>query len=232
MDETQKAQQDSSARDSSGGDAGITSEQPKTHTEADITKAVSDALSAAGRDAKSISDKATEAERILGDAKKMQTDIQAERERWQKDKDEAELESVRDDPDALKSLGERQRQRNEAAKLATREKELDEREGKHQESVKSDLEQLKVFKRTQLAAEVAVAKGVDIDVILKLTKDDSREAMEATADLLSKTKPPLRTDSGRTIGGGRSFKQLEQDYADGKVPTAEYERALKEQGKI
>ena len=199
MDETQKAQQDSSARDSSGGDAGITSEQPKTHTEADVTKAVSDALSAAGRDAKSISDKATEAERILGDAKKMQTDIQAERERWQKDKDEAELESVRDDPDALKSLGERQRQRNEATKLATREKELDEREAKHKERLeKADKADVK-----ERATEIATRHTVDVASLIKFT-DGSAEAMEELAQQLPKKgepKPPLRTDTGRTIGG-------------------------------
>lgn len=231
MDETKDPKDTSQIEDSSKGAKG-TSIETKTHTAETEKKAVDDALSAAGRDAKSISDKAAEAEQILTGAKKTRDNVLAEQERWQGVRDEAEREFHKDDPDALKSLNEKIRQRNEAAKLATERTELDGREAKHQETVTSDLEQIRVFKRTQLAAEVAVAKGVDLDSILKLTTEDSREAMEATANLLTKGTTALKTDSSTTIGGGRSFKQLEQDYADGKVTIAEYEAALKEQHKL
>ena len=39
-------------------------------------------------------------------------------------------------------------------------------------------------------------------------------------------------DSGVSSGGGRSFKQIEEAYGKGLVSTPEYEKALKEQGKI
>lgn len=199
---------DTSERDSSGKPK-ETSTEPKTYSEESEKKAVSDALSAAGRDAKSISDKATEAERILTDAKKTADAVTAERGQWQKERDEAEREAVHGDAEALKSLNEKIRQRNEATKLANERAELVEKETKHQATVTSDLEQIKVFNRTQLAAEVAVAKGVSIDIILKHAKDDSREAMEAVADDFKDAKS-LKTDTGTTLGGV-DWRELSSD---------------------
>lgn len=223
MDETKDPKDTSQIEDPSAGTKG-TSTDTKTYTVESEKKAVDDALSKAGRDAKSISDKATEAERILTDAKTTRDSIKAEREQWQKDRDEAELEAVRDDHDALKSLQERQRQRSEATKLATEKAELAEKETKHQETVTGDLEQIRVFKRTQLAAEVAVAKGVDLDSILKLTTEDSREAMEATANLLTKGTTPLKTDSSTTIGGSASWEEVRAAYIKNPNNQAVYER--------
>lgn len=223
MDETKDPKDTSQIEDSSKGAKG-TSIETKTHTAETEKKAVDDALSAAGRDAKSISDKATEAERILTDAKTTRDSIKAEREQWQRDRDEAELEAVRDDHDALKSLQERQRQRGEATKLATEKAELAEKETKHQEKVTGDLEQIRVFNRTQLAAEVAVAKGVDLDSILKLTTEDSREAMEATANLLTKGTTALKTDSSTTLGGSANWEEVRAAYIKNPNNQAVYER--------
>lgn len=208
MDGTTDPKDTSQIEDSSKGTKGTPTE-PKTYTEESEKKAVSDALSIAGRDAKSITDKATEAERILTDAKTVSDAVKAEREQWQKDRDEAEREAVRDDSDALKSLQERQRQRNEATKLATEKAELATEKATHDAKVTGDLEQIRVFKRTQTAAEVAVDKGVSIDIILKHAKDDSREAMEAVANDFTEVKP-LITDSGTTIGG-KSLSDLSPD---------------------
>ncbi|KKN71825.1 hypothetical protein LCGC14_0416790 [marine sediment metagenome] len=209
MDGTEERENSSQGGDSPGEQKG-TSETPQTFTKDSEAKAVLDALSTAGRDAKTIKDKTAEAERILTDAKKLSDGTKVEREQWQKDRDEAEREAVRDDHEALKSLTERQRQRNEATKLAKERSELDTEKAKHQESITADKEQIRVFNRTQLAAEIAVSKGVNVDTILNLAKDDSREAMEAVANVLSKTpeKPPLKSDDGTTLGGGASFEQI------------------------
>ena len=208
MDDPKETQDTSQTEDTSGETKG-TSEDPGTFNKESQEKAVSDALSAAGRDAKTITEKSTEAQNILDAAQKVRTDTKAEQDQWQKDRDEAAREAVRDDPEALKSLEEKQRQRNEAAKLADRKQELDAKEETHKTIVESDLETIRVHKRTTLAAEVAVAKNVSVDDILAHTKDDTREAMEAIADTLVKVsgKKPLKTDPGETIGG-RSFKDL------------------------
>lgn len=213
MDEIKDPAQDTShLEDSSEKGKESTSKDTKTYTKESEEKAVSDALSVAGRDAKSITEKSAEVERILTAAQTTQANLQAEQERWQSGRDEADREAVRQDPEALKSLEERIKQRNEATKLAKERTDLDTDKGKHQESVKADLEQIRIFNRTQLAAEVAVAKGVSLDSILKLTKEDSRKAMEDTAELLPKSKEAtaLKTDSGITIGG-KSLKDLTPD---------------------
>ena len=225
MDGTENQKNTSLVGDTSGGDKG-TSTEPKTYTEEEVkareTKAASDALSAAGRDAKSISDKTEKAEKLVLDAQK----LVGEANEKQKKRDEAERESLKDDSEALKSFDERQRQKDERAKLANEKTELDGERAKHQESVTSDLEQIKVFKRTQLAAEVSVAKGVSVDIILKHAKDDSREAMEAVADDFKEVKSPLKTDTSTTLGGGASWEEVRAAYIKNPNNQAVYERYM------
>lgn len=197
MDETEE-RKDTSERDSSGEQKG-TSTDTKTHTAESEKKAVDDALSAAGRDAKTLSGKTAEADRILTDAKKMQTDLKAEREQWQKDRDIAEQESAGEDQDALKSVQERQRQRAKETELAQRKRELDEKELKITEAQKEVAESTK----ERNAREIATRLNVDYESLMKFT-DGSKEAMEELAKQLSEkeAKPPLKTDSSTTIGGG------------------------------
>jgi len=73
--------------DPSAEPKGTPSPEPETFTKEDRDKAVSDALSAAGRDAKSITEKTGEAEKILKAAQKAQTDQEEAQERWQKEQD-------------------------------------------------------------------------------------------------------------------------------------------------
>lgn len=178
------------------------------------TKAVSDALSAAGRDAKTIKERTDEAEKILKAAQKAQVDQDAEAERWQKERDDTEREAVKTDPEALKSTEERIRQRNEATKLAKQKREQDAKDKDLTEREK----QVKVLERTQTAAEVAVANNVDMDQILKLAKDDSRKAMEEIAKHLPKKgkAAPLKVDPSKTAGAGE--KSEEQKLKD-RFPT-------------
>ena len=204
------------------GASKVSPEPPKTYTKESEEMAVHQALSDAGR----VSTDTTEAERILTDAKATRDALQAEREQWQKDKDEADREAVKDDPEALKSLQERQRQRNEATKLASGKTELATEKATHDAKVKADLEQIRVFNRTQLAAEVAVATGVSLDIILKHAKDDSREAMEAVANDFKEAKPSLKTDSSTTLGGGASWEEVRAAYIKNPNNQAVYERYM------
>lgn len=207
-----RGKQDSSlTEDTSASLPGQTSEkEPETFTREAAYKLRDDALSAAGRDAKTLGVKTEEVNRIIEDTKKIRDELQAERGKLQKEKDDAFLEEHRDDQDAVDNFRTKLKQRDKDAELAERERKSKERE----EGIEAKVEQIRVFNRTQLAAEVAVAKNVSIDAILKLTQDDSREAMEATADLLPKkdVAKTLEPDSGRTIGGGG--KTEEQRYKE------------------
>jgi len=127
--------------------------------------------------------------------------------------EEAEDEALMADPVALDDLRKsRIKKANAEAKaqeLAEQEAELNRSKAEHE----AELAELRILKRTELAAEVAVAKKVSIDGILKgiaLAKDESREAMEAIAELLPPANPrePKVLDSGRNYGGGEDLRNL------------------------
>ena len=226
MDETKATQQDASGKnqDSSGGDEGSTSKEPQTFTEEQRDKAVQDALSAAGRDAKSIKEKSVEAEQILTNAKKTQEGIQAEQKRWQGDRDEAERETVKDDSEALKSLQERQRQRAKEAELARRAQELDAKEERH----KGKLEEADKVTKELSARDIASKYNIDAESLVKFT-DGSEEAMEELAQQLPKKgtpKLPLKTDAGTTAGGGGGIPTDRERFRDwiANMPQDQYEK--------
>jgi len=214
QDETKQADRETSlVGDSSDKAVGITSTEktPETLTQEQIVeKAVSDALSKAGRTAKSLSELETRLNTGLAE-------LTAQKTAWQKEKDEAEEYELRDQPEELTALRkERQRKADaetKATELTTREAKIAERETEFADIIA----QHKILKRTELAAEVAVEKGVSMDAILKLAKEDTREAYEAVAEVLPKTDvlPVLLTDSGRTNRGGEpSFTRLQLENPD------------------
>lgn len=194
MDGTENQKDSSGAtQDSSGGEKG-TSEKPQTFTSEQMaesnTKAVSDALSKAGRTDTDLTKKAEA--------------VQASQERLtqaQKARDEAEIEDNRDNPDMLKAIKARQNETAASAKLATLEQELRELKERNTEGEKN---------RTQLTQEsntreIAARLTVDPQLLAKLATltDGSKEAIEAEAQTLPKTgeAKKLFVDSGRTLGG-------------------------------
>ncbi len=192
MQDTSVAKQDSSVEAT-----GTQTAETPTFTKAMLDKAVSDALSKAGRSAKSLG----EMEQKLNSG---MAELVAQRATWQKEREEAEEAAIADDMPALTALRERRRKKAEeetkTAELTDREAKLAQREAELAEIVERD----RILTRTQLAAEVAVEKGVSIDAILKLAKEDTREAYEVVAEVLPKTKEPpvLVSDSGRNNRGG------------------------------
>jgi len=208
MDGTEN-QKDSPTQEASEGTKG-TSNQPETYTTEQRDKAVSDALSAAGRDAKSIAEQRAEATRLYEEAKKVKVSLGAERAQWQKEKDAAKLEAARDNPDTLSSVQAKQKQRDREAELARREEELKSSEAKH----RAELDDLGKLKNERNALEVATRLNVDAELLLKFT-DGSTKAMEELAAHLPKkgeVKPPLKPDSGTTVGGDTM-----PDSAQGKM---------------
>ena len=202
MDGTKEGQDSPPAGDSSDQIQG-TSTVPETLTRDEAVKMRDDALSAAGRDAKTITEKSDEAQRILEAAQTTRTNIQAEQERWQDERNEAAREAVSQDPTALKSLNERIRQEKEASKLARERTELGDRETKHKERLEKAEKSEGREAALKNAQTVATKHNVDAESLIKFT-NGSVEAMEELALKLPKkgeTKPPLKTDTGGTIGG-------------------------------
>ena len=193
---------------------------PRTFTEAQHTKAVEDAIARYG-------DRITR-ERIDPIAKELESykardaefaTLRAEKVAWQKAQEEAEEEALSGDPSAVKVLRENRRRQAEldakASSIAKREEEVTrskEEISKSKAEHETDLAELRVIRRTQLAAEVAMKIGVSMDAILKLAKADTREAYEEVASVLPQTKErqALTLDSGQSRGGGGRTPSIEE----------------------
>ena len=158
-------------------------------------KARSDALADIGRYKKSAEDaiKAVKAaeERI---------------NRMLKEQEDSELAAARDEPDKLTLIRERQARRMAESDLAKVRQELSEKD----ERVKLLDEQEAKSTKERNTREIATRLNVDANRLAKLAKltDGSLEAIEEIAKELPKKgeTAPLRPDSGKTIGGGKTYK--------------------------
>ncbi len=192
MDGTENQKDASQIGDTSGGDKGTSEKTPETFTREDIDKvsqkAVSDALSKAGRTA-------TAFEKREVAVKTSEERVAQER----KDRDQAELDAARGDHEALSAIEQRHKYRETKSELAKVKQEL---EGER-EKTKEASAQAGEIDRTVKAAEIAAKHDVDLGTLIKFT-DGSPEAMEELAKALPKkggAKTPIKLDSGRTIGG-------------------------------
>jgi len=188
----------------------LTEKTPETFTKEMVDKVVSDALSKVGRDAKSL----TEREQRLAAGL---AELVAKQAADLKKQEEAEEWDLRDQPEELAAKrAERRKKAADEAKVtefAEREVKAAEREAKlalRETELADIVEQHRILTRTQLAAEVAVEKGVSMDAILKLAKADTREAYEEVAAVLPPAKEPhvLLPASGRTNRGGIDLSSL------------------------
>ncbi len=191
MDEI-KAKQDSSVKDSSVKVDDSTLKEPQTFTEEQVTtatqKAVSDALAAAGRTAKTF------------EAREQTIKVEKERvAQERKERDEAELESYKDDPEKLSATRERQKRREAEVKLADSERELENERERNKEVQEASTARTK----EQNAHEIATRLNVDKKTLLKFT-DGSKEVMEELANSLPPKgeKKVVTADSSKTSGAG------------------------------
>jgi len=100
MDEIKETNQDTSAKDTSGGSEETTPKEVKTFTEEEVQKRISDTLAAKGREAK----KLTEWEATIKSQTEANKAMSVELERQRLEAQKRELEAVADDPDAKKAL--------------------------------------------------------------------------------------------------------------------------------
>ncbi len=203
LDET-KGNQDNTSEDPKG----TSEKEPETLTEGDrTTKAVSDALSAAGRDAKAMEARESAVKVALGKAEKLQADIKkAEGERTEREY-RADLERAGDDPLARSKVELSQQIRGLRGELGDTKSEL----GKSQEELTDTRKVVAESTKERNAREIASKYEVDSKTLL-LT-DGSVEAMEALAKTISgKEIKTLKPDESKTGGGGTM-----PDSAKGKM---------------
>ena len=216
-DETKQAGADTSRNeDSSQSNAGSTSkETPKTYTEQDVLKMVSDRLATAGREAKVLETRKAELERR-----------EQEIAQWRTRKEEEELEVARGDPDKLNSYQEKKRLRDEKEELSKQRREWEQEKLAHEveiEEARATKREIDIF---DIAQEYEGGDAVKLKKLCDTAKITSKEQIREAANTIWEKKgkqpegtPKPKHDSGMTIGGtkdleGLSRKELyEQAYS-------------------
>lgn len=205
MDETKKGQQDSLPEkgQTSKAEPGTTpGGEPETFTKEQAQKQVSDALAAAGRDAKSLETRGK-------DLDAREVNLKAEQERitqWQKERDAEQLEAARDNPQLLDQVQQKRQLRDDRTKLNQDRAEFERDKAEH----KGVIDAASATQREITIWDIAQKNGVDA-ANLKDKCDkfnlQSNEQMEEMAKTMSGTKPaePLKPDSGETTGGGKDL---------------------------
>ena len=215
-DETKGTQDEKTSEETKGTSGKETPTFTDEQAQVMATKAVSDALSAAGRTAKALE------VRELAIKK-----TEENNERRLVEAREAELEANRDNPDELPKIQKRHREEVRQAKLDKREQELEEREAKSSVA----LDKVTKAETKERAQIVATKHDVDVSTLEKHT-DGSLEAMEDLAKSLPKkgeAKPPIGTDSGKTTGSGSMPNNLEDFKAwAANLSQSEYESKASE----
>jgi len=203
-----------------------TSEEAKTFTQAEldaqVTKAKSDALAAAGRDFKGLS----EAKKAIDNATATAKALLDRAEVRQKELDERELETVRDDPDRLQILRDRQSIRRERMAL---EKEKADRSAE-EAHLTAELNEGRQSRRQSQISEIVQAQRIDQNKLADLIDDNmSIDTITKIASALPKvvTNTP-RSDTGGTSGGvAQNALEIKQDYIAGRITQEQRSERLK-----
>ncbi len=197
LDES-KDTQDNTSEDTKG----TSEKEPETFTKEEMAEATrktkSDALAEVGRLKKSTDTAIKAAQAATGRLDQMI-----------KDQEDEELKAAAGNTEQLSAIKERQMRRLIESKLATVETERDE---KDEELKLANADKAEVTKERN-AREIATRLSVSPSLLAKLAKstDGSIEAIEEIANELPKKgeTPTLKVDSGKTSGGGRTYKSEE-----------------------
>lgn len=180
---------------------------PRTFSDKEMQKLVSDAKAEAGREKLEAAKlRQSNLEQQLANATSQLAD-------FQKKMDDAELEAARADPQLLTVYQQRQNLRQRELQLQ-KDKALHEAERSQHAQ---DIAESKQLKRERQAQEIAVKYGVDAALLVSVT-DGTPDKMEQLAKAISK-KPPstdegFKPDSGGAVGSGMTWGQVQKAYAD------------------
>ena len=210
MDETNKTPQDplQEPGQASKGSEGTTSKkEAKTYTEEEKQRAVSDALATAGRDAKALANQKADL-----DARQEAINAkQAEIDEQERQRDAAELEAARGNPELMRVYEDKKSQKRVSASIEAQRADIKkQRETLDHDKAEHEAE-IKAAKETQreiVIWGVASAKNIDPVRLKNLSVKfniESKEQVEALAEEIAsgKAEPtePLTPDSNVTSGG-------------------------------
>jgi len=225
---------------SPGGEGDSSTKTPKTYTEGELQKVVSDTLAKRGRElAAEHKTRADKAERQVTGLQAQIAQAKAASEALQRQMDELEEAKFGDNPDALSLHRSRQQIRADRARGEQEKADLD---VKRQE-LETDLAEAKAYK-VQKEADAVAAKydGVDAQDLVDYT-DGTPEKMEALAQKLGKPKKAkpkagetegaesgdLHPDDGTTAGGLTGEKLLDKandDFNHGRIDNKRYKEIV------
>ena len=193
--------------ETSADNQGTSTSTPQTFTQEQVAKAISDALSNAGRDAKTFDTRKIDLDR-------RETSIKEAEAKWQKeqeDRDLAELEAVKDNPEELTLVQRKQKLAND---IRTHNAEKAQFQGiidackelgiNDAEDFKKVITESRSTKFVQTVSDVANKYNVDTEVLKTTAKElglTDSAAIEKLASSLPKKNAVPAPDSGKTLGG-------------------------------
>ena len=215
MDETKNIQKDSlqETGQTSKDSEGITSaKETRTYSEAEVKKQVSDALAAAGRTAKQLTEKEASFQAREEAIKARETEI-AE---FQRQRDEVELEEARSDPEKMREYQYKQAKKMEITNLEAQkadirrqQEEINRSKAEHEAEIKIARDTLTEIKLWQIGAKYGISHVAlkelnlpDVEQAEKVAKALSAMAPKrpTTGEAEAATEKPFTPDSGVTSG--------------------------------
>jgi hypothetical protein len=213
MDESKNAVKDApqaTGQPSESKEGSTSTGATKTHTDADIQKAISDALAKAGREAKALEAR----EQKLKDIETREKALIQQEEAAQKARDEAELTAILDDPDKLSVYQYRKKVKEAEEVLKTEKAKFEAEKASHQE----ELTFARKVKRSTVMGEIAGEfKDSDPEELEKMADTlgigSEPEKIRALAsvkwaklDTKTEETSEVKPDSGVTNGGNDTSK--------------------------
>lgn len=215
MDETGKAEKDE--KTSEGEPTSTSDKKEKTFTEQQVTKMVSDAKAAAGREQKKLADQLEAANAVSESLRQDAETTKGKLTALQRQIDEAELDKARDDPQLLNLYQRKQDLEQRATAIEERERKVATSEAQ----LKADKEAIAKAKADATVAQVAVKYHLNIEDLadLGITDEEALEKVAAKIGKPSKKKAgegekedeDLMPDSGLTSGGEHTPTMEERD---------------------
>lgn len=208
-----------------GSEENTPKKEAKTHTEAEVNKAVQVALTKAGRDDKTLSNQKADldARQEAINARQVEID-EAERQR-----DASELVAAKGDPELLRVYQDKQSQKREVAGITTQKADIKRQQAELDRSKAEHEAEITAARDTMLEVKVwQIATKYKVDpVALKNLNLPTVEQIEEVAKVMPKQpgeaetpEEPLTPDSGVTSGNreslkGKSSRQLfKEDFQD------------------
>lgn len=227
MDGTKDPKDSSGATQDPSAGGGGTPKTPETFTKEQVQKSVSDALSGAGRDTKALEIR----EKELDARQQAVQSREADLAKWQKERDDVELEAAKDNPDLYDAIKLRRATKADQTKLAEDRVNLERDKAQHA----AELEAAGATQREISIWEIASKQNVDASALKELSDDlnlQTTEQIERVARTMTPSQA-ITSVTGVTLGGVTGIEALakaNEDFAEGRI-TAKQLQEIRDQNK-